>query len=75
MVEEEKKDIDQNSVPAADVGDDEQLFIDEEQFQNVVPEFGSCGKDADAAGNEDPNEEGKTSCAKTDCCKNTTNTT
>jgi len=56
---------------AAGEQEDEQYFINEEQFENVVPEFGTCGTDA----NPDTADEGATQagkdCPKQDCCKNT----
>ena len=42
MVEEERKGV----TAAVDSGvaeADEQFFINEDQFENVVPEFGTCG--------------------------------
>ena len=51
---------------------DEIFFINEEQFESVVPEFGTCGKDADEA---EDHPAAQSSCQKTDCCKKKADTT
>ena len=62
MVEESKAAND-------DAVTDEQFFINEELFENVVPEFGTCGKDAHEAPEENP-EEQKKACGNPSCGKN-----
>ena len=42
MVEERKA---ESAAQVETTDADEQFFIDEQQFENVVPEFGTCGGD------------------------------
>lgn len=48
MVEEQKKTVNED--------EGEQFFIDEDQFENVIPEFGTCG-----GGDDDQATEAKVS--------------
>ena len=49
---------------------DEQFFIDEDQFEDVIPEYGTCGGGDDDQTEDTAAKTGNTCSKGGDCCKN-----